>query len=148
MSNTYKGIVSKQFIKNRNRLASSLPGSNRKWRADFEIAECIVSEQNDEYVKSKGKDKFYFDVNHPTHKRTDFKYVRNDGSVYLGWHPIKHLGKMIDTIQLWRYVKRPMPMDTVLKAGDKVEVELVDCIPANEVKQQLNENGGNTYEYK
>ena len=41
-----------------------------------------------------------------------------------------------------------MPMDTILKAGDKVEVELVDCIPANEVKQQLNENGGNTYEYK
>lgn len=148
MSSTYKGIVSKQFVKNRNRLASSLKGEKRKWRADFEIAEYIVSEQNDDYVRAKYPDHFFYDVNHPKYKRTDFKYMRNDGSVYIGWHPIKYLGEKIDTILLWRYIKRPMPMNAVLKAGDKVEIELVDCVPANEVKQQLNENKGNTYEYK
>ena len=42
MSSTYKGIVSKQFVKNRNRLASSLKGEKRKWRADFEIAEYLM----------------------------------------------------------------------------------------------------------
>ena len=41
-----------------------------------------------------------------------------------------------------------MPMELVLKVGDEVEVELVDYIPANEVKQQLNKNKGNMYEYK
>ena len=117
-------------------------------RADFEIAEYIVSEQNDDYVRAKYPDHFFYDVNHPKYKRTDFKYMRNDGSVYIGWHPIKYLGEKIDTILLWRYIKRPMPMNAVLKAGDKVEIELVDCVPANEVKQQLNENKGNTYEYK
>ena len=50
---TYKGIVSEQFIKDRNRLALSLRGEKRKWRADFEIAECIVAEQNDDYVKAE-----------------------------------------------------------------------------------------------
>ena len=148
MSNTYKGIVSEQFVKNRDRLASSLKGQKRKWRADFEIAEHIVSEQNDDYVRAKYPDHFFYDVNHPKYKRTDFKYMRNDRSVYIGWHPIKHLGKKIDTILLWRYVKRPMPMELVLKVGDEVEVELVDYIPANEVKQQLNKNKGNMYEYK
>ena len=145
---TYKGIVSEQFIKDRNRLASSLRGEKRKWRADFEIAECIVAEQNDDYVKAEYPDYFFYDINHPIHKRTDFKYIRNDGSVYIGWHPIKHLGKKIDTILLWRYVKRPMPMNTELKVGDEVEVEVVDYISANEVKKQLNKNGGNTYEYR
>ena len=39
-------------------------------------------------------------------------------------------------------------MNTELKVGDEVEVEVVDYVPANEVKKQLNKNGGNTYEYR
>ena len=127
----YKGRVTEEFIDRRNELVKEdsrdVDTAMRQW--DFEFPEHHQCSANTGHSMYDG---YEYDTKHSFFGNCDFKHVNRYNKFHISPYIHEQLKNgTIDHIVAWKYKNKDW--SRCLEAGDSVQYEILDYIPAHEV---------------